>query len=110
LVKLVYVEEHKNGADAELRESIMSRIAASRRFLISKEPRQADAFLLWSLKRARAGQRAEARLTDRQGRELWSASQPVTGAVGDQDAASRAASRLVQNLLDDIARREGTIK
>jgi hypothetical protein len=109
-VKLVYVEEHAKGGDAELRESFVSRIAESRRLLVSGEPRQADAFLFWSLRRTPAGRRIKARLTDRRGRELWSGSQLIRGATSNREAASQAASKLAQNLLDEIARREGTPK
>jgi hypothetical protein len=109
-VKLVYVEEHTKGPDAGLRVSIMGRITTGGRLLISDEPQQADAFLLWSLKRTRAGRQIEARLTDRQGRELWRGSQTIRGTDGNQETASQAASKLAQNLLDEITRREGPRK
>src|SRR5205085_1867446 len=97
-----------NRPDAQLRRNIIDRIAASRRLQVSEDPGKADAFLFWSLKRSPTGQRMEARLTDRQGRNLWDASRPIGG--GDQETASRAASKLAQNLLDEMARREGRAK
>lgn len=109
-VKHVYVEEHANGPDAEMRESIRSRIAASHRLLVSDEPGQADAFLLWSLRQTPVGRRIDARLTDKRGRELWSDSQPIPGGTRKRELASQAASKLVQNLLDEITRHEGTTR
>jgi hypothetical protein len=109
-VRHVYVEEHPRGSDAALRDNIKNLIAASQRLSVSEEPQQADAFLLWSLSRSPEGRQVKGRLIDRQGRQLWGASRPVTGAAGDKDAASRASSKLVQGLLDEIARREGVKK
>lgn len=109
-VRLVYVEKHANGVDADLRESIKSRLAASQRLVVTDEPGGADAFLVWSVRRTPAGQRIDARLTDKLEQELWSGSQPISGGARNREAASQAASTLARNLLDEIARREGKTK
>jgi hypothetical protein len=98
-VRRVYVEEHNGGANTSVRDAFIRTIAASGRLQTTGEA-NADAFLIWQVKRVGSTERIETSLLGRSGKKLSSSSRSVRAGESDSDVAAK----LVKDLLAKITR------
>jgi hypothetical protein len=102
-VKRIHVESlGDDDLSHRIREAVLARLRASRRFAIAERPEKADAVLRGLAKQTDAGPVIAARLVDVEGRTIWT--ETFKSASRNTAGASDLGARVVRALLRDARR------